>query len=91
MPSQFQFDYSQQAIRFLEERIDEEDAYSDAIKIFEDLISRYPKIGDPLERPPLVFRRVPIRIPILRELAFYYLIKGKRVEVFRVEFADEAP
>ena len=91
MKSKFQFDYSEQAVVFLEERIDEDDVYADAYIIFEDLISRYPKIGDPLDRPPLVFRRVPIRIPNLRELAFYYLIKGKRIEVFRVEFADETP
>jgi len=91
MPIQYQFDYSRQAVLFLEERIDEEDAYSDSIRIFEDLVSRYPKIGDPLDKPPLVIRRLLVRIPNLRELAFYYVIKGKRIEVFRVEYSEETP
>jgi hypothetical protein len=91
MLSDVQFDYSKQAVFFLEERIDENDAYADAIKVFEDLVRRYPKIGDPMDRPPLVFRRLPIRIPNVRELAFYYVMKGNRIEVFRVEFADETP
>jgi len=91
MPIQYQFDYSRQAVLFLEERIDEEDAYSDSIRIFEDLVSRYPEIGDPLDKPPLVIRRLLVRIPNLRELAFYYVIKGKRIEVFRVGYAEETP
>ena len=91
MKSKVRFDYSRQAVLFLEERIDENVAYANAINVFEDLIARYPKIGDPIDKPPIVIRRLPIKIPKLRDLAFYYILKGKTVEVFQMEFADETP
>jgi hypothetical protein len=91
MNAKFRFEYSSQAISFLEERIDEDDAYAEATDIFEELVAWSPKLGDPIDRPPPVFRRLPIMIPNLRTLAFYYVIKGKTIEVFKVEFADETP
>ncbi|GEM_PF-4730358 len=91
MKSEVQFDYSQQAVLFLEDRIDEDARYAGSIGIFEDIVSRYPKIGDPILKAPVVTRRFPVVIPNLRDLAFYYVVKGRRIEVFHVEFADATP
>ena len=91
MDAKFRFEYSNQAIVFLEARVDENDLYAQATDIFEELVAWSPRLGDPIDRPPLVIRRLPVIIPNLRTLAFYYVLKGKTIEVFKVEFADETP
>ena len=91
MSTAVEFDYSPKSIAFLEERIDEDSAYSKATRIFEYFVRRKPKIGDPIDRPPLVWRRFVVIIPKLKPLAFYYWIGGKMITVFLIEPADQTP
>jgi hypothetical protein len=93
MKDSLRFDYTS-VLGTLEARIDEDSRYAEVVEHFEFFVSRNKTIGDPIDRPPLVFRRFVVKIPNLRPLAFYYYIAGrggKTIFVFRIEFAEETP
>ncbi len=90
MKSHLQFDYKPKVSEFLENRIDQDSRYAQITEIFEFLVSRDKKIGDPIDRPPAVLRRFVVKIPKLKDIAVYYMIEGKDgnvINVFLMEFA----
>lgn len=86
------FSYSDDATAFLSERKLEDHDYAQATEIFEYFIRKNRKAGSPVEKlQPVPPRSFPVKIPLLRDLDFYYWYTIQdnviSVHVFAIEFA----
>ena len=89
------FSYNAAASTFISERIDEQPDYAQATEVFEYIIRKNRKAGFAVSKwQPLAPRCFVVKIPALKNLAFFYLsgVKGNVtfILVFAVEFAPSA-
>ncbi len=89
------FIYSPSVSTFLSTLVDQDPNYLEATMHLEYFLQHDINIGDPIDRAPLVFRRFVVKLPHLRELAFYYIYAVREgvheVRIIRVEFAEDTP
>lgn len=80
-----EFIYSLRVQAFLSDRVDENPEYAECIRVFEFMVGRNKKIGDPLKKfLPISVRLFRAIVPNLEPIAFSYYYEGQDGEIIRV-------